>query len=64
MRAPLADAQCIHVLTDARPEVLVGNACWRYDPHHFGETAARQAADIVATFVASRAQLLLLECPA
>ena len=56
VRAPLAGAPCMRVVTDARPEVVIGNACRRYDPHHLGETAARrQATDIVATFVASRA---------
>ena len=64
VRTPLGGAQCTQVLTDCRPEVLIGNACRRYDPQRRGDTAATQAAAIVDTFTASRARLLLLECPA
>lgn len=44
-------------------ETLVGNVCRRYDRDRTGNTAARQATDIVDVFLSCRAQLLILECP-
>ena len=64
VRTTLSGEQCIRALTEARPEVLIGNACHRYDAQSPGETAAQQAAEIVDTFAISWAQPLLVECPA
>lgn len=62
-RAPLASSESARALAAARPAVLVGNASRGYDPHHSGETSARQASDIVDAFTASRAETLLVESP-
>ena len=63
VRTPLTGERCMRTLAEVRPEVLIGNACRRYDAHSPGETADLQVTEIVDTFTASRAQLLLVECP-
>lgn len=63
VRTPLVVRHFTQVLAETRPQVLIGNLYRPYDPHRHGETAAKQAAAIVDTST-SRAQLLLLECPA
>ena len=47
MRAPLACPQRRNAVAAAQPEIIIGNACRRYDPDHVGETATQQATDIV-----------------
>lgn len=54
----------MQALTELRPEVLIGNVCRHDDLHRRGDTAVTQAAAIVYTFTTSKAQLLLLDCPA
>eukprot|EP00752_Nemacystus_decipiens_P016639 g14879.t1 len=63
VRTPLASPSCRGVIAEAKPEVIIGNACRRYDPDHIGNTAARQATDVIDAFLSSRATLLVLECP-
>lgn len=63
LRAPLDSAECRTAVAAARPEILLGSACRKYDSGYMGDTAVYQATDIVATFIASRAHLLLMECP-
>eukprot|EP00752_Nemacystus_decipiens_P002618 g2451.t1 len=55
--------RCREKITEAKPEVVIGNACRRYDPDHIGNTAARQATDVIDGFLSSRAKLLVMECP-
>eukprot|EP00903_Cladosiphon_okamuranus_P006352 g6222.t1 len=61
VRAPLA--QCGEAVAEAKPEILVGNACSGFDPQRIGSTATTQAEDIIRVFPACRATVLILECP-
>lgn len=63
VRAPLTSDTCLQTLSDARPEIIIGNACRRYDALNVGQPTVGHASDIVETFIRSRAQLLILECP-
>eukprot|EP00903_Cladosiphon_okamuranus_P016079 g14843.t1 len=61
--ASLASQECRELVAHAEPEIIIGNACRRYDPDRKGNTATRQASDIANVFLSSRATLLVLECP-
>ncbi|CAB1112528.1 unnamed protein product [Ectocarpus sp. CCAP 1310/34] len=64
VRTSLASSKCKEAIAHAKPEILIDNACRRYDPDRTGSTANRHATDITDVFLSSRATLLVLECPA
>ena len=54
---------CQQILAEAKPEVLLGNACCKIDDPGRGISAASTAEAIVQIFISSRAQILVLEAP-
>ena len=62
MRQSLELERCQAILSEAKPEILLGNACCSDDSVQRG-ASARNAAAIVQIFIASRAQILVMETP-
>lgn len=63
IRQPLELKVCQKVLSEAKPEILLGNACCKVDDPGGGGAAARNANAIVQIFVSTRAQILVMEAP-
>lgn len=57
VRQPLDHQICQQILAEAKPEVLVGNACCKTDDLGLGGVTHRNAGAIVQLFIASRAQV-------
>ena len=63
IRQALDHQACEAILTEARPEDLLGNACCKVDDRGCGGVTAHKADTIVQISISSRAQILVMECP-
>ncbi|CAB1106551.1 unnamed protein product [Ectocarpus sp. CCAP 1310/34] len=63
-RHPITETMaCQKILSEAKPEVLVANACWTFDDIRLAGATKRNATAIVQLFTSSRTQILLMETP-
>ena len=63
VRQSLELKKCQPIFSEARPEILLGNACCKIDDQGEGGVTARNATTIVKLFISSRAQVLVMEAP-
>lgn len=63
VRTSVASEECRRAVNRAKPEIVIGNACRKFDDQHTNRDTTRNAQDILDTFLATRAQILVMECP-
>ena len=63
VRQSLELEKCQPILSEAKPEIRLGNACCKVDDQGERGVSARNATTIVKLFISSRPQVLVMEAP-